>query len=68
MLRAGWDLPVQNMVEGLCSGVGSVITENIETLPEEVRFPLKTTEELSGQAKRQNDPCFVYLTELTVTL
>ena len=37
---------IQNMVEGLCSGVGSVITENIETLPEEVRFPLKTTEEL----------------------
>ena len=37
---------IQNMVEGLCSGAGSVITEDTESLPEEPRFTLKSSEEM----------------------
>ena len=40
---------MRNMLEGLCSGAGSVTTEDTESLPEQVRLPLKTSEELNDQ-------------------
>ena len=37
---------ILQIVEGLCSGAVSETTEDSESLREEMRFPLKTTEEL----------------------